>query len=164
MEQKKKPFKETKVGKFLKEKVPHVLDVVGDLLPDQGVIGIVKNIIDRDSAIKPEDRMEFERLVRDYEKEMFAAEVQDRASARTRETDFVKSTGHIDWFMMLVGFIGLCAFSFVLYVLVYEHIPDPNRDLFIHAIGMVEGVAISIFSYYFGSSKGSSDKTKLLKQ
>ena len=38
-------IKETGLGKWLKSKAPNVLDVVGDLLPDQGGLGIVKNLI-----------------------------------------------------------------------------------------------------------------------
>jgi hypothetical protein len=159
----RKPFKETKLGQFLKVKVPNAFSAVGELLPDKGVLGIIKNIIDKDPGIRPEDRLEFERLLKEHEHEMFTQEVADRASARTRETEFVKATGHVDWMMIIVGVIGLAAFTFVLFVLVYEEIPEANRDLFIHAIGMVEGVAISIFAYYFGSSKGSADKNKLIK-
>ena len=33
----KKTFKETKVGAFLASKAPKVLDVIGSVLPDQGV-------------------------------------------------------------------------------------------------------------------------------
>ena len=39
----KKKFAETKVGKFLKEKAPAVLNSIGDILPDQGTFGLVKN-------------------------------------------------------------------------------------------------------------------------
>lgn len=43
----KKKIKDTNLGKWLREKAPNVLDTVGDLLPDQGALGIVKNLIDR---------------------------------------------------------------------------------------------------------------------
>ena len=41
----KKKIKDTGLGKWLKSKAPNVLDVVGDLLPDSGGLGIVKNLI-----------------------------------------------------------------------------------------------------------------------
>ena len=57
MEKKKrKKFKETKVGVFLKEKAPALLDTIGEFLPDQGAYGIVKNIITSDKTIKPKDK------------------------------------------------------------------------------------------------------------
>ena len=51
-----KKFKDTKVGKFLKEKAPGILDQVGDVLPDKGVLGIVKNLIDKDPTLPPQDK------------------------------------------------------------------------------------------------------------
>ena len=52
----KKTFKETKVGAFLSEKAPKVLDAIGGILPDQGTLGIVKNIITKDNDIAPADK------------------------------------------------------------------------------------------------------------
>ena len=43
----KKKIKDTNLGKWLREKAPNVLDTVGDLLPDQGALGVVKNLIDK---------------------------------------------------------------------------------------------------------------------
>jgi hypothetical protein len=51
-----KKFKDTKVGKFLKEKAPGILDQVGDVLPDKGVLGIIKNLIDKDKTMLPQDK------------------------------------------------------------------------------------------------------------
>ena len=51
-----KKFKDTKVGKFLKEKAPGILDQVGDVLPDKGVLGIIKNLIDKDEKMLPQDK------------------------------------------------------------------------------------------------------------
>jgi hypothetical protein len=49
----KKKIKDTGLGKWLKSKAPNVLDVVGDLLPDKGGLGIVKNLIDKEPGIDP---------------------------------------------------------------------------------------------------------------
>jgi len=46
-EKDKKKFKETKVGKFINDKAPKILDAVGDVLPDKGVLGVVKNLISK---------------------------------------------------------------------------------------------------------------------
>ena len=51
-----KKFKDTKVGKFLKEKAPGILDQVGDVLPDKGVLGVIKNLIDKDEKMLPQDK------------------------------------------------------------------------------------------------------------
>ena len=52
----KKRFKDTKVGKFLSKAAPGILGTVGDVLPDSGVLGVVKNLISKDDALPPEDK------------------------------------------------------------------------------------------------------------
>ena len=52
----KKNFKETKVGAFLMQKAPKIVSQLGEFLPDQGGLGIVKNIITSDNDIKLEDK------------------------------------------------------------------------------------------------------------
>tara|TARA_R100000742_G_C4278730_1_gene101928 strand:+ start:2360 stop:2827 length:468 start_codon:yes stop_codon:yes gene_type:complete len=52
----KKKFKDTKVGIFLKEKAPKILDSIGDVLPNNGVYGVVKNLISQDDEITPKDK------------------------------------------------------------------------------------------------------------
>ena len=49
----KKKIKDTGLGKWLKSKAPNILDVVGDLLPDKGGLGIVKNLIDKEPDLDP---------------------------------------------------------------------------------------------------------------
>jgi len=50
-------IKDTGLGKWLKSKAPNVLNVVGDLLPDSGGLGIVKNLIDKDPDVNTEEGM-----------------------------------------------------------------------------------------------------------
>lgn len=54
----KKKFTETKVGKFLTEKVPSIIGLVGDVVPDAGILGIVKGLIQKESDIvlPPKDK------------------------------------------------------------------------------------------------------------
>ena len=47
----KKKIKDTKLGSWLASKAPSILGVVGDLLPDKGALGIVKNLIDKDPEV-----------------------------------------------------------------------------------------------------------------
>jgi hypothetical protein len=164
MEDKKKPFKDTKVGQFLSTRAPKILDAVGDLLPDQGVIGIVKRIISSDeSPLTPEDQIEGMKLIKDFELEVFGMEIQDKASARQREVGFLDKLSHIDWMQVIVALSVMLFFGFMLYVVVYIKIPDANRELFIALFGVMEGAYVGgLVGYYFGSSKGSADKSKLL--
>lgn len=154
-----KPLKDTKLGHWLKEKAPKVLDIVGDVLPDKGVLGIIKNIISNDPDIPAEDKLAFETMVLNHEKEMFALEVQDRASARTRESDFVKATGHMDYLMWFLAVSAIIIFAFMVYFVLTGEIPEDNRELIFHIFGIVEGaMVLNIFTYYFGSSASSRVK------
>tara|TARA_B110000211_G_C14060881_1_gene545459 strand:- start:1051 stop:1491 length:441 start_codon:yes stop_codon:yes gene_type:complete len=51
----KKKIKDTKLGAWLSEKAPSILSVVGDLLPDSGALGVVKNLIDKDDSVDSEE-------------------------------------------------------------------------------------------------------------
>jgi len=142
-----KQLKDTKIGKFLAEKAPDVLDVAGSLLPDAGLLGVVKNLIDKDPNLTPEDKEQIhQQLV-----ELYKLEVQDRDSARQREVEITKAGGN-DWMMNVTGIIGLFCFVFIVYAVVY--IPQVlENELFIHLMGMVEGVVIgNIFAFYYGTS------------
>lgn len=68
-----------------------------------------------------------------------------------------------DWMKTFVGIVIITVFSsVVLYIMKYE-IPEGNREIAHFMLGEVSGVALSIATYYFGSSKGSHDKTQIIK-
>jgi len=52
----KKKFKDTKIAEFLKNKAPGILNVVGDVLPNNGAFGIVKNLITKDLSLSSKDK------------------------------------------------------------------------------------------------------------
>jgi len=141
-----KKIKDTKIGKFLSEKAPQILAVVGDVLPEQGTLGIVKNLISQDPDLTPEEKQEIHnRLV-----EFYKLEVEDRGSARQREVEMVKA-GSEDWMMNFTGIVGLGGFVLLLVAIVFIQVPEHNKELMIHTTGIVEGIVLSIVGYYFGS-------------
>ena len=138
----KKPFNETKVGQLLQK-----------VLPNKGVIGVLKDVLDLDESLTPEDKEKAaETLIRAYE-----AEVSDRDSARKREVEVSKS-GKIDFLFNLTGLIGLGSFAVIVWAILALDIPEANKELFYHLIGIVEGVTLSIFGYYFGTSMKDDKK------
>ena len=142
-----KKFKDTKLGGLLSKIAPKILNVAGDLLPDAGVLGMVSKMIAEDPDISPEDK----KVLQHHHKELYKLEVEDRDSARKREIEIAK-TNRIDYMMQLTGIVGLLSFAFIIYAVVY--VPSvTDNDLFVHLMGMVEGVVISnIFAYYYGTS------------
>ena len=51
-----KKFKDTKVGKFLLNNGSGIVNTLGDALPSNGILGIVKGLIDKDESLPPEDK------------------------------------------------------------------------------------------------------------
>lgn len=145
----KKKFKDTAVGKFLMGKLP---ELAGAALTD-GPIAALKTLIDDDPSIGPSEKeMLHKQLV-----EAYKAEVSDRDSARKREV-FLAKTGKNDWLFNLAGIVGLGSFAVIIWAILALDIPEANKELFYHLIGIVEGVSLSIFGYYFGTSMKDKDK------
>lgn len=134
------------------------------------MLGIVKNIIDKDPEVKaeisrmnPQDQIAFNKLQLDYEIEVHRLENEDRSSARNREIEYVKA-GKRDWMMLAAGATALGAFIFIVITAVYK--PDVfDKNPVLHQIvGMVEGIALSVFGYYYSTTKASGDKTKMIER
>jgi hypothetical protein len=149
----KKPFKETGLGKILLNVIPGFIKGASKALPDSGVLGVIKNLIDTDPDMSDEEKAQ----AHDQLVELYRLEVEDRDSARKREAAIVNAGGK-DWMMSLTGIIGLAAFGFIVYTVVTTNVPESNKEIFIHMIGIVEGVALSIFGYYFGSAVKKDNK------
>jgi hypothetical protein len=170
----KKPFNETKFGKFLDKSKDVIAKNGGNILElgiaavtgnVGGVVNEVKDILGKDSspeslAMLNELRVKEKEMILEFEKEMYAIEVKDRSSARTREVEIVKAGG-TDFMMYVAGFVGLGLFVFIVVSVVYMPQLAENK-LLIHVLGIIEGVCTSIFFYYFGSSKSSSDKNRMI--
>jgi len=130
------------------------------------VIGAVEKVLDQVITNKEElaqAKLEAEKEINRHfeavqsallkEKEL---DVQDRQTARNREAEFVKATGHIDYLMWFLAIAGMSVLSYCLYVMTNSELQ--NKELFIHFLGIIEGVVVSIYSYFFGSSAGSRIK------
>lgn len=169
MGKEKKKFGETKVGRFLsnvKDKLPDLAGDVADIVTSPNPVGALTNKLlpklkAHKNPISNGLALELEVKQMEFEKELYALEVQDRDSARGREVEIAK-TGKTDWLMYATGITGLG--SFILMVVAVIWIPGvTDNKLFIHLMGMIEGVVISnLFSYYFGTSKTKEEKDRAL--
>ena len=56
MSKNKKKLKDTAVGKFLAGAGSNIIGSLGEVLPDKGILGIVKNLIKKDPALPAEDK------------------------------------------------------------------------------------------------------------
>jgi hypothetical protein len=147
----KKPLKETKFGKLLSEKLPDAIAIIGDVLPDNGVFGIAKNLIDK-ATLSKEDKDELLKEATNLEKEMFELEIKDRDSARNREIEIAKAGGN-DHLMYVAGYVALIGFLIMIYAVIWLPESVSHNSLFHQLMGIIEGVALTVFGYYFGASK-----------
>lgn len=162
----RKKFKDTKVAGWLRkagEKIPEIAAVgleiaTGDV---DGAIGKIGEILSKKASQDLETAQlhrewELEKL--NFQKELLSIEAADRDSARKRESAFVAALGKRDWMQALVGIIGLALLSVVIYTGLFLNVED--KESFFHILGITEGIALSIFMYYFGSSRASQAKDK----
>ena len=130
-----KRLKETKVGQWLREKAPSVLDVVGDVLPDRGVLGVVKNLVDKDPTLDSESFkavMDAEMRAQDNVTERWKAD----ASADVKLAKLIRP----------VMLIVLCLFFMILTV--WDGV-DPQFMPPDSYINLLEILMLTVFGAYF---------------
>ena len=158
MSKERKKFKDTKAGMLLNGLKNPILDVIGSSIPGALIITNLIKSVTNDPSI-PEDKRTAVLDALNEELEVIKLENEDRDSARSREVNLQKAGGS-NWLMYLSGVFALGLMGFIAYVIVYQTIPDDNAPLFHQLMGLIEGVVLSIFTFYFGSSQGSKMKDK----
>jgi uncharacterized BrkB/YihY/UPF0761 family membrane protein len=64
--------------------------------------------------------------------------------------------------MFILAGIIVVGFFVLMYILLYQHIPQENINTANLAVGALIGSFTTIVGYFFGSSTGSAEKTQLL--
>jgi hypothetical protein len=101
-----------------------------------------------------------------HEETMFKAAVEDRSSARDRESAVVSSSEapRLNKLVTPVLALGTVSVALLLIVLFQTGLIDPSRkDLAIYILGALTTAVTQVLSYYFGSSDGSAKKNVLLQ-
>jgi len=97
----------------------------------------------------------------EYEK----SRVAEVASARVREIETTKA-GSNNYVQAVLAILGIMAFFGFSYLVISNGLPDMSKDQALivgTVIGSIMMIGKDIYGYYFGSSSGSKEKTKLLK-
>jgi len=161
MKEDKKPFGETKVGSWLKNKFPSVLDTVGDLTGIEA-LSKVGQLIAGDELISNEDKLEFFKLQVEQEK----IELENTNKARELQIAALSQTDifskrfvyYIASFWSIVG----AAFIFLVF---FVKIPSENQRFVDTILGFLLGTIVAtIINYFFGSSSGSAYKSQQLEK
>lgn len=175
-------MKFNELGSFLATVAPSIAAAIGGPLASsavtaiEGVFGItpVGTTTDRQSALvaaisgaTPEQLLVMKQADQEYALKMqelgfndvealAALSASDRDSARKREIEVKDNTPKILAYAMTIGFFATLAF------MLFANVPTGSRDLLNIMLGMLGTSFVSVIAYYFGSSAGSSEKTKLL--
>lgn len=67
-----------------------------------------------------------------------------------------------DVFMYSLAGVTMALLFTCLYLILFHEIPAPNKDLAYMGLGLAFGWGTMIVSYFFGSSKSSSDKNDII--
>ena len=148
---KNKTFKETKIGIFLKTKAPKVLQAIGDVLPDQGTLGMVKNIISSDTKIKVVDKEQAMKLIEQDIAEMI--EVSNRWRSDMKSDSWLsKNTRPLALMFLTTSTVFMMAVdSFHL-----------QFDVDEAWINLLKTLLVTVYVAYFGS-RGAEKITKINK-
>ena len=79
----KKKFKDTKVGRFLTSVGSTLGDGMGDILPDNGFLGVLKRLIAQDNTLTPQDKETALKLLEMDERELDAVTKRWEADAKS---------------------------------------------------------------------------------
>ena len=143
---KKKKFKETKVGKWLIDKAPEILDVVGDFVPDAGLLGAVGKMIDASQMTPQEKEYAQVQLTSLYE-----LEVEDRKSARL----LYSSDSTVQKILAIVFTVAYFFLSYIMFrYFIEEDISLGEFEIgFISTIfGAMSAKVNTVVDFFFGGS------------
>lgn len=77
---------------------------------------------------------------------------------------FIEKFLKTDWLLFATGFTVMGVFFVIVNALIYLQIPEANKEILIHVLGIVEGAVMTVVGYYFGSSKEKKkDETQTSK-
>lgn len=165
------------VGEFVGRAAPALGTALGG--PVGGVIGAglsaLLGVEDDPEAVLNELKQNPEALVKlkkyemDHEKELKRLDIkeqeiylQDRQSARERESRVVEATGEKDYALYILASTLVVGFFAVLVVFMVEDIKG-NEALYLLLGSLASGFG-AVIQYFFGSSRGSKDKDRAIER
>ena len=145
----KKKFNETKVGQFLSKAAPGILGTVGEVLPDRGVLGLVKNLIHKDPALPVEDKEKALKLLEQDMVEM--QEISKRWESDMKSDSWLsKNTRPLS-----LIFLSVMTIAFI-WVDSHENISFTVEQEW---ISLLKTLTTTVYVAYFGSRGAEKFKT-----
>lgn len=148
--------------------IKNVFSGAGSGLLD-GVSKVIGNFVE-DPTKKAQINEQLQALIAKHQETMaslaeqeYETQLKDVDSARQmqiaalkQESWFAKNQIHILATAVTLGFFGLLSY------MIKYNVPDANKDMLNIMLGSLGTAWVSIVGFYFGSSKGSDDKNKII--
>ena len=147
----KKKFSDTKVGAFLCKAAPSILGIVGDVIPDAGLLGVVKGLITKDESITPEDKETALKLL-----ELDLVEMQE--VTKRWQSDMSSDS----WLSKNTRPLSLIFLTFAMVCLI---VLDSSLDafkVFSGWVDLLQTLLLTVYVAYFGS-RGAEKFQKIKK-
>jgi hypothetical protein len=136
----KKKFNQTKVGQFLSKAAPGILDLAGDVLPDSGVFGLVKNLIHKDPVLPAEDK---EKALKLLEQDMIEMqEISKRWDSDMKSDSWLsKNTRPLTLIFLTVSMV----------LLIFSDSIGDSFEVDSGWVDLLKSLLITVYVAYFGS-------------
>lgn len=147
----KKKFSETKVGKFLSKTAPGILGTVGDILPDNGLFGVVKNLISSDKTMPVEDK---EKALKLLEQDMVEMQEVSKRWASDMKSD--------SWLSKNTRPLTLIFLTVSMVLLIFSDSIGESFEVDSGWVDLLKSLLITVYVAYFGS-RGAEKFKKISK-
>ena len=148
MSKDKKKLKDTAVGRFLAGAGSNIIGSFGEVLPDKGVLGFVKNLIKKDPALPAEDKEKALALLRQDTVEM--QEVSKRWQADMKSDSWLsKNTRPLTLVFLTVAMV----------LLIFIDSTGLNFEVDGGWVDLLKSLLITVYVAYFGSCGAEKFKT-----
>lgn len=128
-------------------------DVQGD---DDALIAAIETATPEQILALKKAEQEFQIALRNANLEEQRIDAADRNSARRRQVDMS------DWTPSVIGALIILGFFVVLGVMVARRLPEGTETEFSIMLGALATMTAAVVNYFFGSSAGSKEKTRLM--
>jgi uncharacterized protein (DUF849 family) len=113
------------------------------------------------STASPESLLKLKEMEHDFKAKMkqlevdvMALEIKDKENSRKREIETSDKTNRILAYLIVALYIAM-----QLWLVSGNILPQEMREIVMRALGTLDAIMGMVFSYYFGSSLGSKEKT-----
>ena len=158
----KKAFKDTKMGGFLGQVAPAVLDTIGAAFPP---VKVLATLFDQQLQVSPDQQKQFDELLADYELNELKEHNANTADARDMQKTALGQEDKFSKRFLYWMAAGSLLFGFAyIFLITFATLPQQNQRFADTILGVVIATIITtIYNFFFGSSKGSKDKDNINK-